>query len=171
MQKIRHIVLALLLLLGSLPLHAQWLGSLEGQGGFGWLPQRDEELDSPLHHARGQLGAQVTFRKPTLVWTSNLNGSYTYKEHASYTPDTSEEKMGLYMEKPNTVSHMVAGGFRTTQWLGSPGRVLKGELTVERNLRDQTSIWVKMDASETDFTANVYRITPKTDRRLVTLGA
>ncbi len=237
MQKIRHIILALLLLLGGLPLHAQWSGSLEGQGGFGWLPQRDEELDSPLHHARGQLGGQVTFRKPTLVWTSTLNGSYTYKEtdtyrgalsgliddekpliadavikfntgnnlgvntssrlqwtpatsrsyetwlqykfgrdwaenitykeHASYTPDTSEEKMGLYMEKPNTVSHMVGGGFRTTQWLGAPGRVLKGELTVERNLRDQTSIWVKMDASETDFTANVYRITPKTDRRVV----
>ena len=229
--------MALLLLLGAVPLHAQWSGSLEGQGGFGWLPQRDEDLDSPLHHARGQLGGQVTFRNPTLVWTSNLNGSYTYKEtdtfrgsftglnddekplvadavakfnmgnnlginassrlqwapvtsrsyetwlqyrfgqdwaenmtykeHASVTSDSYKEKAGFYMEKPTTVSHVVAGGFRTTQWLGSPSRVLKGELTVEGNRRDQTSIWIKLDASETEFAANVYRITPKTDRRVV----
>ena len=238
MQKVRHIVLALLLLLGALPLQAQWSGSVEGLGGFGWLPQRDEEMDSPLRHARGQLGAQVSFKKPTLVWTANVNGIYTfketdtfrasftglidednplktdflmkfnsgntmgvnassrlrwtpvpgrsyetwlqyrhgrewaenmtYKEHASVTSeDITEEKVGLYMECPRTVDNVITAGLRTTHRLGAPSRELKGELTVEGNFRDRESEWTKLDASDTEFTANIYRITPKTARRIV----
>ena len=74
----------LLLLFAGPSLHAQWSGGVDVSGGMGYMPQRDEDLDSPLHRYFGQGSFRLGYRKPTFSWTSSLGINFDSNETDTY---------------------------------------------------------------------------------------
>lgn len=94
----RRKILFALLLLASLPLHAQWSGGVDVAGGYGWMPQQEESMDPRLDRHLGQAGARLTYKTPVLLWETALNASYEHKD--------TDGSQFLFGEKDGSVEHL-----------------------------------------------------------------
>ncbi len=94
MRALRRILsVTLLLLLASTMLKAQWSGSVNLSGGYGWLPLTDEmdraveeELGFPkgwkpdfLVHSLAQAGLNLRYTAPKWTWKTTLDGRWEPK--------------------------------------------------------------------------------------------
>ena len=78
MRFLRHIAAVAAIML-SLPLSAQWGGSVDLSGGFGYMPQRTED-DFSLLHSLGKLGFNLHYNAPKIKWNTSLGGGFENRE-------------------------------------------------------------------------------------------
>lgn len=104
--------------------------------------------------------------------SGGING--TYKSHYdNILDDVVDVNEKLYVEIPIQTDNNVQLGLRTSHQLGSPRKVLKGELILDRNGREKDGQWIMGDvtASEEISSFSSYRITPRSATQLVSASA
>ena len=136
-----------------------------------------------IHTLRNSIPVSVNLRT-SVLWTPAEGVSYeswvlghisissgtnvTFKSHYN---DIIAEETGqnqLYMEVPSQMDTRLQAGFRSSHRLGSPRRVLKGELTLERDTRKKQGLWIMGELAETDLASfSSYRITPESASQVV----
>lgn len=235
MSPSRCFVLCLLFMLLVVPLRAQWQGSIDLFGGYGFRSPRFDD-DNALDHVLGETEVKLNYLRPKWKWNNTLKTSYEKKEtdserlslvfasseweevdieslektlendifklnlHSSlsWSPvpgrayetwakyevkaehgmnTTSNEKYkqehlneNLYMEQPLLDWNKLEAGIRTVHWLGSPKRVLKGELSFENKWQDKSSTWLNLGIEDEDYdgmTFKAYRVTPSSSSQIV----
>jgi hypothetical protein len=76
----------------------------------------------------------------------------------------------LFIESALQTDHSALGGFRTSHRLGSPRRVLKGEITLQEKWQDKNSSWTKLKGVEAElenWDLTAYRLTPSSSSQIV----
>lgn len=63
-MKVFRYILAAVLFAAAFPLYAQWSCGVDAAAGIGYLGQRMEDLDQPLHRYSGQGALRLGYRSP-----------------------------------------------------------------------------------------------------------
>lgn len=79
MSPSRCFVLCLLFLLLAVPLRAQWQGSIDLFGGYGFRSPRFDD-DNALDHALGETEVKLNYLRPKWKWSNSLKTAFELKE-------------------------------------------------------------------------------------------
>lgn len=83
-MKVFRYLLAAVLFAAACPLYAQWSCGVDAAAGIGYLGQRVEDLDQPLHRYSGQGALRLGYRSPRFTWSSSLGANYDFRETDTY---------------------------------------------------------------------------------------
>ena len=81
--------------------------------------------------------------------------------------DMENSSLNLYIENSRTVEQRAIAGISTSQQIDGSRKVLLALLSFEDLNRDKENEWLKMDVSDAEMTGGVFRLTPRTDSRMV----
>ncbi len=98
-MKVFRYILAAVLFAAACPLYAQWSCGVDAAAGIGYLGQRVEDLDQPLHRYSGQGALRLGYRSPRFTWSSSLGANYDFRETDTYRFALTGENLDQDIEK------------------------------------------------------------------------
>lgn len=127
--------------------------------------------------------------RTSMLWTPYAGRSYelwfqdrysesgginaTYKGHyGNILAEEEDVEEKLYVEVPVQTDNNIQLGLRTSHQLGSPRKVLKSELILDRNGREKDGQWIMGDMADEEIASfSSYRLTPRSATQLVSASA
>ncbi len=120
MRRISCLSLGLALLLCSLPLRAQWSGSVDLSAGLGGMEGSIVSDDKPMFHGLTQGAFQLNYKAGKFRWTTRVDGKWEPKTTDNARFSYKKEKVGLVYKAATTkpLSTSIRSDF---VWTPAPG--------------------------------------------------
>lgn len=118
-MKSRFIICAVWLLLASLPMKAQWSGSLDLSGGLGGMHGNIVTDDEPIFHGLAQGVFLLNYRSDKFIWSTRLDAKWEPTTTDNVTVSYKNEKLAITYKAANT--EPITTGIRSDfTWILSP---------------------------------------------------